>query len=84
MGRNKTEDEKVKQLAENLRKNGLATNMEEAIETAKRILGEKTVMPEAKKDEEQKTLADKDSLSYDITKETKTLKELMDEEEKDE
>jgi len=68
------EDEKVKQLAENLRAKGLAVSMEEAIETARRILGEKKAKPA----DEQATL-DKNSPSYDITKESRTLKELNEE-----
>ncbi len=90
------EDKKVKELAENLRKNGLAASMEEALETARKILGEKRLTeekeadkeveekaPEEKKAEKQKTLTNKNDPSYDITKETKTLKELMNEEEDD-
>lgn len=64
------EEDKVKELAESLRKNGLVASMEEAIETARRILGS------SKKGKEAQTTMDKDSPDYDITKEKKTLKEL--------
>ena len=86
------EDEKVMQLAEYLRKSHLAASVEEAVETATRILrGEKSAeKPETKEvnaQEEQKTLVsaeERNSPSYEVKKETKSLKELMEEEKRKE
>ncbi len=65
------EDEKVKQLADTLKNQGLAASMFEAIEKAKSILNVKT----PKSNEQQK----KEDGNYDITKEDATLNELMQE-----
>ena len=84
------EDEKVKQLAETLKKQGLAASMYEAMEKAKSIIGVKS-----QRDEELKNTTKEipkaamenayiweqgDKLptsDYDITKETASLNELM-------
>ena len=99
------EDERVKQLAETLKKQGLAASMYEAMEKAKSILNIKSQNNEEKRettkempkpeenldiDSEQQGMPNKgheplgksnqfSNLDYDITKETASLNELMQE-----
>ena len=70
------EDEKVKNLAETLKKGHLAASMSEAIEKAKSILGA-TIAKTDTSEEKQPDAPPKPN--YDITKETVTLNELMNE-----
>ena len=81
------EDEKVKQLAETLKKQGLAASMFEAIEKAKSILNVSTEKNEGQQETKQnipeneviqKEQSDKfSSPDYDVTKEKVSLNELM-------
>lgn len=73
MGQIKMEDEKVKQLAQTLKNQGLAASMYEAIEKAKSILN----VPTGPTQEESQQ--DSENQDYDITKESATLNELMEE-----
>lgn len=73
-----TDPEKIRKisvLAESLRKNSLAVNMEEALKMAERILYD-IKKPEMKN---KGMPAKKESNDYDITKEDKTISELMQE-----
>jgi len=84
------ESEKVKELAESLKKQGLAASMFEAMEKAKRIMGEEGKVEEQKEkpEQEQKTkVEDKEGLNndvkrfnkpdYDVLGEELTVDELM-------
>lgn len=69
------EIEKINRLAENLRKTGLASNMSDAVEIAKKII------EKGKKEEKSIRLEiSKDSSEYNVAKEEKTVKELLEEE----
>ena len=68
----KNYEDKVKELAETLRKHGLAVSMYEATEKAKSILSAGTSEPKEKTDKGNASEPD-----YDITKETASLNELM-------
>ena len=78
------EDEKVKQLAETLRKNGLAASEYEAIEKAKSILNVRTQREDAsqegdvaKHDSETKNEQAMPNLNIDIKNQNTPLNELM-------
>lgn len=69
------EIEKINRLAGNLRKTGLASNMNDAFEIAKKII------EKGKKEEKPIRLEiSKDSSEYNVAKEEKTVKELLEEE----
>ncbi len=67
------EDEKVQQLANTLKSQGLAASMSEAIEKAKSILNIDTTKNDVADEKSQH----KENQDYDITKEKVTLNELM-------
>ena len=69
----KMEDPRVQQLANTLKNQGLAASMYEAIEKAKSILN----VPTGPTQEESQQ--DSENQGYDITKESATLNELMEE-----
>ena len=67
--------EKINRLAENLKKIGLAINMSDAIEIARKIVDK------GKKDERNIRLeVSRESPQYNVAKEEKTVKELLEEE----
>jgi len=67
--------EKINRLAENLKKVGLAINMSDAIEIARKIVDK------GKKDERNIRLeVSRESPQYNVAKEEKTVKELLEEE----
>ena len=65
--------EKINRLAENLKKTGLAANMDDAIEIAKRII------EKGKEKEKARLEVSRDSPEYNVSKERKTVKELLEE-----
>ena len=67
--------EKINRLAENLKKVGLAINMSDAIEIARKIVDK------GKKDERNIRLeVSREYPQYNVAKEEKTVKELLEEE----
>jgi hypothetical protein len=91
------EKESVNKLAENLKKQGMASNISDAIRQAKQMLGIDDVLPKAKTaqdiinsseelpPEPEKPKDEQKELEedFDVTKSEKTVKELITEEEKD-
>ena len=71
--------EKINRLAENLKKTGLAANMSDAFEIAKRIV---TKGQHEKEEKSARLEVSRDSLAYNVAKEEKTVKELLEEEAK--
>ncbi|RMF54665.1 hypothetical protein D6745_04585, partial [Candidatus Woesearchaeota archaeon] len=84
-----SDDEKVRKLADRLKKGGLASSEMEAVEKARDMLGitesitKKMSASGSEKsngeDEKAQATQDPSSPSYDITREEKTLSELMEE-----
>ena len=73
-------DEKLKQLADNLKKIGLASSMYEAVEKAKSIMNVKSQKPGTNDEAVQhENITPKVNLGVDIEKENVTLNELMEE-----
>jgi len=70
------EIEKINRLAENLKKTGLAANISDAVEIAKKIIEKGKEKEEVK----YKLEVSRDSLDYNVSKEKKTVKELLSEE----
>jgi len=85
------EEEKIKELANKLLSNGLATTMMDAMEKAsdiltveekernkKIIINKPNIEPEQQKEDSNENSGNDDE-EYDISKEKKTVKELMEE-----
>ncbi|RLE43027.1 hypothetical protein DRJ48_02075 [Candidatus Woesearchaeota archaeon] len=72
------ESDDVLKLAENLRKNGLATSQEEAIAKAKMMLGMSFASKPEQAREEPKE-SEQEEEDFDITKENRPLKEIVSE-----
>jgi len=85
------EEEKIKELANKLLSNGLATTMMDAMEKAsdiltveekernkKGIINKPNIEPEQQKEDSNENSGNDDE-EYDISKEKKTVKELMEE-----
>ena len=80
-------DKKVQELAETLKKQGLAVSMYEAMEKAKRIMGnEEEAQTESQVKEQQEQTQEKEEVKekvdqpdYDISKEKVTVNELLSE-----
>lgn len=70
--------QKINRLAGNLRKIGLINNMSDAVEIAKKILEKEK--GKKKEDKPFKLEIGRESPEYDVAKEEKTVKELLEEE----